>query len=75
MKPNNFNDMEHCNKYYLVKASNFERRRASHPPTSYEEQRSHHIEHSYKEFWRELTIPSEKVFNTAAKFRRRLSQR
>ena len=59
--------MEHYNKYYLVKASEYENQRARPPLTSYGEQRRHDIEHSYKELIRELTDPSARVF----KFRKK----
>ena len=59
----------HNNKYYLVKASEFDNRRARPPPTSYGEQRRHDIEHSYKDLLRELTDPSARVFDAAADLR------
>ena len=66
--------MEHYNKFYLAKASEFDNRRVSPPPTSYWEQRKHDIKHSYKDLLRELTDPSARVFDVAAEFRIRLSQ-
>ena len=63
--------MEHYNKYYLVRASQFDNRRTRPPPTSYVEQRRHNIEHSYKDLLRELTNPSERGFGAAAEFRKR----
>ena len=46
-------------------------RRTKPPLTSYGEQRRHDIEHSYKDLLRELTNPSERVFDAAAEFRKR----
>ena len=63
--------MEHFNKYYLVRASEFDNRRAKPPPTSYGEQRRHDIEHSYRDLLKELTNPSERVFDAAAEFRKK----
>ena len=63
--------MEHYNKYYLVRASEFDSRRAKPPPTSYGEQRRHDIEHSYRDLLKELTNPSERVFDAAAEFRKK----
>ena len=63
--------MEHFNKYYLVRASEFDNRRAKPPPTSYGEQRRHDIEHSYRDLLKELTHPSERVFDAAAEFRKK----
>ena len=63
--------MEHYNKYYLVKASEFDNRRARPLPTSYGEQRRHDIENSYKDLLRELTDPSARVFDAAAEFRKK----
>ena len=60
--------MECYCKYYLVKASEFNNRRARPPPTSYWEQRRHSIEHSYKELLGELTDQSARVFDPAAEF-------
>ena len=50
--------MEHYNKYYLVKASEFDNRRARPRRTSYGEQRRHDIEQSYKDILRELAAQS-----------------
>lgn len=63
--------MEHHNKYYLVKASEFDNRRARPPPTSYGEQRRHDIDKTYKDLLRELTDPSARVFDVAAEFRKK----
>ena len=63
--------MEHFNKYYLVRASEFDNRRAKPPPTSYGEQRRHDIEHSYRDLLKELTHPSDRVFDAAAEFRKK----
>ena len=60
--------MECYCKYYLVKASEFNNRRARPPPTSYWEQRRHSIEHSYKELLGELTDQAARVFDPAAEF-------
>ena len=57
--------------YCLVKACEFDNRRARPPPTSYGEQRRHDIEHSYKDLLRELTGPSARVFDAAAEFRKK----
>ena len=71
VKPNDCNDMEHYDKYYLVKASDFNNRRARLPPTSYGEQKRHDIQHSYIALLRELTGPSARVFDAAAEFRKK----
>ena len=63
--------MEHFNKYYLMRASEYDNRRTRPFPTSYGKQRRHDIEHSYKDLLREFTNPSERVFNAAAEFRKR----
>ena len=63
--------MEHFIKFYLVRASEFDNRRAKPPPTSYGEQIRHDIEHSYMDLLKELTNPSERVFDAAAEFRKK----
>ena len=63
--------MEHYSKYYLVRVSEFDNQRTRPPPTIYREQRRHDIEHSHKDLLRELTNPSERVFDAAAEFRKR----
>ena len=64
--------MEHYNKYnYLVKASEFDNRRARPAPTSYGEQRRHNIEHSYKYLLRELADQSARVIDAGAELRKK----
>ena len=63
--------MDYYNKYYLVRASEFDNWRTRPPSISYGEQRRHDIEHSSKDLLRELTNPYERVFDAAAEFWKR----
>ena len=67
--------MEHHNKYYLGKVSDFDIQRVRPPPTNYGEQRRHNNNHSYKELLKELTNLSAKVFDAVSEFPKKLRRK